>query len=260
MCVSGHYFGFSPFKHTKLMFNKSIFNGILIPLFFALTLFPACDLIDHVRGEGDVLTEERAVKGFDALDIDVPGKVIVHRGPDYKVIVKCEETIISYLETVVNSDDHLHICFSEHVYDVDDLEIIITAPEFKGFEINGSAEVICDDPLDGDDLNLDISGSGNIELTDVDYKEINAEVSGSGDVLLKGIADRLIFNVSGSGDLDAEDCPVKEADIRVSGSGSVRCNVSDKLKARISGSGNVWYKGNPDLNVDISGSGKVRKL
>jgi Putative auto-transporter adhesin, head GIN domain len=70
----------------------------------------------------------------------------------------------------------------------------------------------------------------------------------------------LIGQVSGSGDLDAQDCPVREADIRVSGSGSVRCDVTQHLKARVSGSGNVWYEGNPTLDVDISGSGKVRKL
>ena len=242
------------------MFNKSILNGILLPLLVFITLLSSCCFADHVRGEGDLLTEDRAAKDFHALEIDVPGKITVHTGPNFKVTVKCEETIIGYLETVVRSDDRLHIYFSEDVYDVDDLEIIVTAPSFDAFEINGSAEVICDDPLDGNDLDLDISGSGSMELTDVDYDDIRAEVSGSGDLLLKGIADRLIFNVSGSGDLNALDCPVREADLRVSGSGSIRCDVSEKLKARISGSGNVWYKGNPSLDVDISGSGKVRKL
>lgn len=255
-----HIRNFSPFKYAKLMFKKSILNGIMLPLILFVTLLPSCDFLDHERGEGDILTEDRAAKDFHALEIDVPGTIILHTGPNFKVTVKCEETIIGYLETVVRSNDRLHIYFSESVYDVDDLEIIVTAPSFDAIEINGSAELICDDPMDGNDLDLDISGSGSMELTDVDFDDIRADISGSGDVLLRGIADRLIGQVSGSGDLDALDCPVREADIRVSGSGSVRCDVTQHLKARVSGSGNVWYEGNPTLDVDISGSGKVRKL
>lgn len=238
-------------------------KDLFIPIAILLTaaFFGSCDWVDNVRGEGDVLTENRSAKDFDAICIDVPGKVILRTGPNYRVVVRCEETIIGYLETVVESNDRLHIYFSESVYDVDDLEIEVTAPSFRAFELNGSAELICDDPLDGKDLDLDISGSGSIELTDIDFTDdIRADVSGSGNILLQGIADRIIFAVSGSGDLDAVDCPVREADLRVSGSGSIRCDVSEKLKARISGSGNVWYEGNPELDVNISGSGKVRKL
>ena len=165
-----------------------------------------------------------------------------------------------FLETEVKNGS-LHIYFSQNVHDVDDLLITVTAPAFDEFEVSGSAEVVAHDPLDGTDLEVSISGSGDIELTDVDYDRIDLDVSGSGNILLQGVAVQSIdCTVSGSGDLDALDCPTPKATVKVSGSGTVRCHVLDFLRATVSGSGDVLYLGNPAVDAEVSGSGKVRKL
>jgi Putative auto-transporter adhesin, head GIN domain len=243
------------------MLNQGILKSALfLTVFCSLTLASCYFEPFGERGEGDIVTENRTAKNFHALEIDVPGKIIVRTGPEYKVVVECEESIIAYLETQVESNGRLHIWFSRNVFDVDNLLITVTAPNFDKFEIDGSADLICNDPIDGDDLTLEVSGSGTMQLGDVLFDDIEADVSGSGDIALEGKALRLNFEVSGSGDLDALDCPVKETDVRVSGSGTVRVDVSDHLKARISGSGDVFYRGNPTLDVNVSGSGKVRKL
>jgi len=240
------------------MFNKIILKSALL---FASTLlfFTSCDF-NGTRSEGDLVTETRSAKDFHALDISVPGKVIVHTGPAYKVEVQAEETAMPYLETEVKNGS-LHIYFSRNVHDVDDLVITVTAPAFDAFDISGSAEVIVDDSIEGVSLDVDISGSGDLELSNAAYDHIDLNVSGSGDIIMKGVADQSIaFTVSGSGSLEALDCPTPKATVKVSGSGTVKCHVLDTLRATVSGSGDVLYLGNPDLDVDISGSGKVRKI
>lgn len=241
------------------MTHRSILN--LTALLFVCTIISltSCDW-GSTRSEGDIVTEIRSAKDFHALDIEVSGKVVVHTGPAYKVEVQGEETVMPFLETEVKNGS-LHIYFSQNVRDVDDLLITVTAPAFDEFEVSGSAEVLAHDPLDGTDLDVSISGSGDIELTDVDYDRIDLNVSGSGEILLQGIAVQSIdYHVSGSGDLDALDCPTPKATAKVSGSGTVRCHVLDFLRATVSGSGDVLYLGNPTVDAEVSGSGKVKKI
>lgn len=241
------------------MFTKSIFQVTLLFTACALLFLSSCD-IAGVRSKGDTLTEIRTAQDFHALDISMSGKVIVHTGPEYKVEVQGEESALPYLKTEVENGS-LHIYFSRNVYDVDHLVVTVTAPAFDKFDISGSAEVIARDPLDGTTLAVDISGSGNIELTDVAYDHADLEVSGSGDILLKGaVLQSIAFDVSGSGTLDALNCPTAKADVQVSGSGKVKCRAEESLRARVSGSGDVFYSGNPVLDVQISGSGTVKKI
>lgn len=230
----------------------------LILFLMPLLLLTACqDLI--VKGSGDLITETRDEDDFSGLSISVPGKVEVRTGTTYSIEIEVEESLVSYLETKVRNG-RLDIYFSKPVRDVDDLLIKITMPNLDQLDVSGSAEVVVFDAIDGDELELDVSGSGEIDLKAVDFNKINADISGSGEIRIAGVADDLELDLSGSGELNSLDCPVKTADLDVAGSGTVRCHVKDELKARISGSGDVYYEGTPSLDVQITGSGKVKKL
>ncbi len=231
---------------------------LLLSVPVMMLFFTACDGLG-IKGNGDLITEIRDEQDFHILDIAVPGTIEVLRGNTYKIEIQIEESLLPYLETEVRNG-RLDVYFSRTVRDVDNLRITITAPDLDGFHLSGSAELIAFDSLSGNKLDLDISGSGEIDLKKINFHHIDAEVSGSGSIRLQGIATNLQLDLSGGGDLHALDCPVQHADLQVSGSGSVRCNVSSTLKARVSGSGDVFYLGNPVLDIDISGSGKVKKL
>ncbi|MBK8556520.1 MAG: DUF2807 domain-containing protein [Lewinellaceae bacterium] len=226
-------------------------------LFLALGM-SACDPFD-IKGSGALVNEVRNPSDFDQVSISVPGKIRLQKGPDYQVDIQIESSLVPYLETEVRNG-RLDVYFSRNTYDVDDLEITITAPDFKGIDVSGSAALLCEDQLSGDVLDLNVSGSGSMLLNNILLTTVQSKISGSGAITLKGVAEHLEANISGSGNLEALDCPVKTADLTISGSGSIRCEVYDQLKANISGSGCVYYKGSPVLDVSTSGSGKVKKM
>jgi hypothetical protein len=218
----------------------------------------ACDPLG-VRARGDLITETRDVENFHALEVNVPGDVEVRVDSQYWVEVTCEDNVIDYLETI-EDNGVLKIHFDRDVFDVDNLKIIVHAPSWDGFEINGSADVHVKDAIIGDQLEVQISGSGDLELYNADFLKAKASISGSGDLELSGKADELTASVAGSGEIDALDFPVKRATIVVSGSGNIRLDVSESLNATVSGSGNIYYQGNPQVSSSVSGSGNIRKL
>ncbi|MEZ4893131.1 MAG: head GIN domain-containing protein [Saprospiraceae bacterium] len=229
----------------------------LIPVLFSALFLASCD--PSLRGKGVLVTETRNEQNFHAIDFCSSGQVEVYTDSVYSLKVTCEENIIPYLETRVENGV-LKVYFSRNVWDVDGLRIRVGAPNWDGFDLSGSGSIYVNDPIYGQHLDLDISGSGKIKIADADFFSSNLRVSGSGDLYLSGIGDDLYANVSGSGNINALDFSVKNAVAKVSGSGNIRLNVLETLEVDISGSGNVEYLGSPQVNSHVSGSGNIRKI
>ena len=141
------------------------------------------------------------------------------------------------------------------------LTIYITSKDLEAVKISGSAKFKAGEPLTTDEMDLAMSGSGDILFEKLIADEVGVKISGSGSVeLLKGVADELDTRISGSGKLNAEKFEVSEFSASISGSGSIRITVKEELEARISGSGKIYYHGNPRVNSSSSGSGKVLAL
>lgn len=236
--------------------KKSLFLGFLA----TVTMFLAsCNFDDSVWGSGNVITETRTHQNFHALMVSTPGEVEVRTGPQFRVEVSCEENLMPHLETNVDNGV-LKVSFRKQVFDADDVRIRVTAPRWDGFEVRGSADVDVVDFIEGDVLDLFVSGSGDIKIFKLDFNRIKSRITGSGNMTLIGEANDLNASISGSGSIRALECPVQTAIVTVSGSGDVRVNVQKTLDANISGSGNIDVRGNATINSNVSGSGRVRRI
>jgi hypothetical protein len=230
---------------------------LFLPVIALIIFLTACEA--PIRGKGDLITETRDHQDFHALDISTQGRVEVRRDSVFSIEITCEENLMPYLETKIENGT-LQIDFDRPVWDADGLLIRVSAPNWDGFELSGSANVKILDAISGTQLTAKISGSGDLNFADLDFLNVEVDISGSGKVTLKGIGNYLEADINGSGDVEALDFFVKNAKAEISGSGNIRLQVSDYLDAEISGSGDIEYLGNPQLSVDVSGSGKVRKI
>lgn len=94
-------------------------------------------------------------------------------------------------------------------------------------------------------INAILKGSGNIELKKIDCRQITASLYGSGDINLEGKTSAVFLQVKGSGDINAKQLISGKTEAVILGSGDISCYAQDQLKARISGSGDIEYYGNP---------------
>ena len=109
-------------------------------------------------------------------------------------------------------------------------------------------------------MDLDISGSGDIQLDSLDASDVNAKISGSGSITVAShvVIDHESVKISGSGSVNTLDMQAIDADVEISGSGNCKLYVLEHLYVNISGSGDVLYKGTPAITFNGSGSGTVR--
>ena len=214
---------------------------------------------EKVYGDGPVRTEDRHVGNFSGVDLRCSADVTFRRGADYRVEVTAQENILDILLTYV-SNDRLVIRFKDdvRVRSHERIQVEVTAPDLDHLRVSGSGSIRTSGPLSPSRAEVEVSGSGNIYIGELNADYIDANVSGSGGITVAdGSANELRSRISGSGNIDMINVPVSRATTTTSGSGDTYVHVLRNLDVTISGSGSVFYRGNPQINTRISGSGRV---
>jgi len=215
--------------------------------------------IGVVRGSGDIESEEREVSGFNEIEFTGIGNLIIEQGDEESLVVEADDNIIGLIETEVRGDK-LHIGFKRgvNVVPTSRIKFYLTVVDLDRIDLLGLGDIDCD-RFETDDLEFNISGSGDIEFK-ITAESIETNVSGLGNINLLGKVDSHKIRISGSGKYDAEELESKDCEVEISGLGSATVNASDNLDIEINGAGNVYYKGDPHVSQHISGLGRIRSL
>lgn len=208
-----------------------------------------------IRGSGPSVVETLDLNEFDGIGLRISANVFITQGPIFEVRAEGQANVIRELELDVRNG-FWEIDFDRCIRNEDDLRIFITMPNITELQISGSGDIFGENIFIVDDVDLRISGSGDMDLA-LEGDDINTIISGSGDMRLEGIADDISIQISGSGDVFAFGLAGSSADIDIRGSGDAEVFVSSALDVRISGSGDVFYKGDPIIDSRINGSGEI---
>jgi hypothetical protein len=205
---------------------------------FATLLLAGCALVSE-QGSGTIVTEPRDVSGITAISLSGSGKLRVEQGTTEALTITADDNLLPLLTSEVR-DGRLHLGVKPNT-SIRPSKTIVYNVKVKS--------------LDG----VDLSGSGDIDLKDLDGKQLEVKVSGSGSLTAAGKVEKLGVRITGSGKSRTEGLACKSAAITISGSGNVVVAANEELDVKISGSGSVQYVGDPKVTKRISGSGSVRQ-
>lgn len=211
-----------------------------------------------VVGNGNVTTKTvntgdyDGIKGVGSMDIHL------ERGSEGNIRVSTDDNLHQYLEIEVK-DNMLVVKTKKNMNLKTKKGIHVTVPfkDISEISLVGSGDIDTKDVVDAPNLELRVTGSGDVDL-DVNSGKLEARVTGSGDIRVSGKTVELEVSISGSGDFHGFDLASKNTEATVSGSGDVRVVASESIKARVNGSGDITYKGNPERSdTKTSGSGSI---
>lgn len=207
-----------------------------------------------VRGEGPIITENRAINGFTGVDYHLDGRVNIVRDSNTFVLVTTYgnyqplvHTYVSGGKLVVNSNKTLRD---------DEITIEVHMPLLESMSMAGSGKMSTIGQFTGGGMSVQMSGSGTIDYYG-NVQSIRANMSGSGNILLTGSAQAGTMTMSGSGSIHAYGMPCESNEATISGSGTIETTTNATLVGTISGSGTIRYRGNPAVTSHISGSGEI---
>lgn len=192
---------------------------------------------------GPRVTRTLAWDGDDRLDIDVAADVTYVQGDAASVEITGPRDQVEGLRLrdgrlTFNDDDNTSVVmfgWRNH----DRLQITVRAPSVRAF---------------------DLSGSGDLLIRDYDQPALAVTINGSGEVEATGRTETVDLDISGSGEADLSGLLTRDADITINGSGEAAVGPTGAARISISGSGDVTLTRRPaSLNQSISGSGEVRQ-
>jgi len=210
-------------------------NIINLSVVLVLILMTSCSA-DRITGSGDLTSDMRNVNNFTKVSSEGVFIVNITQGTSQSVQIIADDNIIQRVKTeVVNGELRLYL--DNHSYNNISLEANITVTRLNGLKNNGVGNVYAynidetenfkvinfgsaDVYIEGNAASLSIynEGSGSIKSFDFLVNDSNVEIDGSGDVEVN-CSDNLDVEIDGSGSVYYKGNPIINDDI--SGSGQV---------------------------------------
>lgn len=210
------------------------------------------------KGSGNVIRQERSAGDFSSVKLNGSANVIIEQGDKNSIYVETDDNIMEFIETKI-SGGVLDIDCNQSISPTK-LVVYVMMKNVKELSIFGSGDIFGKYLIKSNDLTLNLSGSGDINLKQLEAEALKASVNGSGDIEASGSAKSTTLELKGSGDISFKNLQTNSCEAEVIGSGDITINVSEKLKANVIGSGDITYWGNPaETKFGTTGSGDIKK-
>lgn len=225
-------------------------------------LVSSCNFMGkHVRGDGNVITQDRSISGFNSIDVSSALDVEIGQDSSYSVKVEVDNNLQQFVETYKEGDIlRVRLANNINIDPTRQMKIYVSAPNYRRLEASGACGLNSRNRLSSNDpIEVGLSGAchGNLEIK---APKVSLDLSGASNLTLRGETKELFIQGSGSSDVKAFEMLSETADIDVSGAGNIDVFASAKINASASGASNIRYKGNASVNSDVSGAGSVKKV
>lgn len=256
-------------------------KGLLLVAFLLGMLFSA-QAADHVKGNGQLTTKKITIGDYNAIKID---GVIDFSYEQSEAEPYLEITVDENLHPYVNidiKDRELTVNFKGAKVDHYTKFIVKTNSKWlKSVKAAGNANFMVNSTLTGDELkinansnclvqlkkkieigklDLNVSGSANMVIDELQANTLECSINGSGTINLKnGFADQGKFDIATDGEIMAFGVTIPDASCNIKGKGSIQIHPTDNLKATVIGKGSIRYKGPTNVQQKVMLGGSVEE-
>ncbi|MBI4672111.1 MAG: DUF2807 domain-containing protein [Chloroflexi bacterium] len=219
--------------------------------------------VNVTRGSGNVVTETRAVSGFNSVTLAGFGDLNITQGETESLMIQAEDNILPYITTEVK-DDVLTIGLKSGINNVslsptNPVKFELAVKTLNSIQLAGAGNITTS-ALKSETLNLTTSGAGSLNMQQLQVKQLEVVVSGAGSVTLAGSSDTQTASLTGLGSYNAGDLQSQRASVTISGAGSATVWAKESLTAQISGAGSISYYGEPQVSQSVNGLGSVKNF
>ncbi len=189
-----------------------------------------------VNGKGCLRSEFRKTTPFSRIDSRIYADIHIIKSKTSNIRISAQDNILPLI-LITERDGLLIISTGEfNVCSDSSVRITIYVPFI---------DEIC------------LSGTGTIR-SECPVQKI--QLKGEGAIFCAGRSRNSSVELSGSGEINLSEMKLKVAEVTIKGNGIVNINASESLHAIIPGTGTLYYRGNPDITSNISGEGELIAL
>lgn len=255
----------------------------LLSIIMLFGLIISAQAADHVKGNGKLTTKKISIDDYNAIKIDGVIDFNYEQSNDAPAIeVTVDENLHPYVSVEIN-DRVLTVRFKGAKVDHYSKFIVKTNSKWlKEVKASGNANFMVNSPLTGDEttikansnclvqlkepvkvgkLDLNVSGSANMVVNELQADKLECSINGSGTITLKkGKASVGEYSITSSGEIMAFGVEVPDLTCKMTGNGTMEVHSTDNLKANVVGKGNIRYKGPTAVQQKVLGKGSVEEV
>lgn len=227
-------------------------------IFIAIIAVSGC-IGQGITGSGKVVNETRQINGFNQIDLNGAGELIITQGNTESLTIQADDNLMPYIKTNVNNN-RLTISFDNAMpLPTQSVKIYLTVKNINSITTSGSGKINSNN-LKANNLTININGAGESNLNNLNANTLKIIISGAGKMTLSGNVNEQNINISGAGDYNAANLSSKITSLSINGAGRGTVRVSDVLNAMINGGGEIRYIGNPKVVQQINGAGNIKQI
>jgi len=228
-------------------------------------LLSACAItgFNVTRGSGELTTQTRNVSGFERVQVDGAGELIITQGEEESLEIRAEDNIIDELTSDV-SNGTLVLGYRDNflrnsIIPTERITYTLNVIDLSEVTINGAADLEID-ALETGSLVLEINGAGQVSIDQFTADSLSVQISGTSTIEIAGqVADQSI-TIDGAGNYQAGDLETNRTTVNINGLGNATVWAVETLDISIDGGGNLRYYGSPNVTQDINGVGDIDNL
>ena len=228
-------------------------------------LLSACAItgFNVTRGSGELTTQTRNVSGFERVQVDGAGELIITQGEEESLEIRAEDNIIDELTSDV-SNGTLVLGYRDNflrnsIIPTERITYTLNLIDLSEVTINGAADLEID-ALETGSLVLEINGAGQVSIDQFTADSLSVQISGTSTIEIAGqVADQSI-TIDGAGNYQAGDLETNRTTVNINGLGNATVWAVETLDISIDGGGNLRYYGSPNVTQDINGVGDIDNL
>ena len=193
-------------------------------IFFFSLIFALMPGVARAADGDTKVSEVRKVEAFSSIDITSVGMIYFTQSDTYSLKIEGKEKHVKNTETTVKNGC-LTIGFKDRENknmrnQKNGVTIHLTAPDLKKVDFTGVGGFKCETPLKVDEVKFDVSGVGEVNISDLTCHKLKVALQGVGSADIHVTCDYLSASLDGVGKVTLSGSAGK-ADISKGGIGSV---------------------------------------
>lgn len=233
---------------------RSKLNYTVIILFVSALMFQSCR---RTTGSGNIITNNRDVESFNAIDIAGPFEVELQYGAGNELKIEADDNLMKSITTTV-SGGVLKVKTSKRNLRNATLRLYITAP-VNSIDASTAANIRLVNELRATGtIHIDLSSAASVKGA-IDAPEVIMEASSGAEINVSGRTKNIRANSSSGADINAFNLLAETASVSSSSGASVDVHASVTLDASASSGGNIEYRGGANVKRSTSSGGDIVK-
>ena len=211
---------------------------------------------------GNVIQQELQLEDFERVRTSGLVDVIFTQGEDFSVVAEGNEQVLPLYDFTVEEGTLVVMTKKEKIRNIPFMRLLVTAPTLTNIDIMGVGDVMMRTPVEFfNDLDIRISGTGDIEIDSLLCDAFSAEVSGAGDIemrRLQCLSAQIAMSGAGETAIKRLSCQ-EDASINITGSGNAEVKVKCRnLTVTVNGDGEADIDCKCDVvTANASGTGRI---